>query len=240
MPVSHRLRFALVGLAVATACASSPPTALPPEPTPDTQREPTMSDPIAQARFDALERQLESAAYVAFDSRITSQGLIESELLGSFELTPDAAIVAFEGTLGGEEAAPTLQAGRVAIGGNGEQRFEIERPVHLNQSLLIGLTRMGLLHNLAVLAGGNPPERADGTIKAWVVIEDLTLESSELDGRPVDILRFELTVDGRTGGIAALYLDGESGLPVRREQTVAFPEGDMRVVERYERFVVEP
>jgi hypothetical protein len=105
------------------------------------------------------------------------------------------------------------------------------RPAALGDALLIGFVRMGILHNVARLTRANAPDHGEGGVRTWVTLEPL--------GQREDTLEFDLTVAGQPAGTATLSLDTR-GLPVRREQRVAFPEGEMRVTERYLRIDVTP
>ena len=103
---------------------------------------------------------------------------------------------------------------------------------------VIGLTRQGLLHNLAMLTAGRPPDHADGGVAEWVEVVEPQLGPPEVFGegqaRP---LEFAITVSDQPVGHATLWLD-DRGLPIERRQVVNFPEGQMRVTERYTEFVV--
>jgi hypothetical protein len=50
---------------------------------------------------------------------------------------------------------------------------------------------------------------------------------------------FALTVDGEPSGTATLEID-RNGYPAVRRQTVEFPTGEMKVVERYTDVLIEP
>jgi len=168
---------------------------------------------------------------------ITSEGAFQAELRGELHLGVDGvASLLGEGTFGGEAAAPflTVSEGRMA-GGNRERTFQVAAPAHLREALVMGLTRMGLLHNLARLVAGSPPDRADGTVGEWVQVHDLALEAPREDAPGSTGIRFGISVAGQPAGEATLWL-GENGQPVLREQIVRFPAGEMRVVERYEIF----
>jgi hypothetical protein len=105
------------------------------------------------------------------------------------------------------------------------------RPEHLREALVIGLTRMGILHNIARLTGDAAPDHADGGVAEWVVAERLRAA----DERQADAgIEFDITVSGQPAG-AAVLTTGSDGLPAIRRQTVHFPEGDMHIVERYTR-----
>ena len=87
---------------------------------------------------------------------------------------------------------------------------------------------MGVLHNIAMLSGGAPPDHANGGVDDWVK----TVEHRHPEGSGSGVM-FDLVVDGTPSGSATLWID-EQGQPLRREQRVDFPEGTMIVVERYE------
>lgn len=166
---------------------------------------------------------------------ITSEGAFQAELRGELQLGGDGgASLIGEGTFGGEPAAPflTVSEGRMT-GGNRDRTFQEEAPPHVREALVMGLTRMGLLHNLARLVAGSPPDRADGTVGDWVKVHDLALEAPREDVPGSTGIRFGISVAGQPAGEATLWL-GENGQPVLREQIVRFPAGEMRVVERYE------
>jgi len=56
--------------------------------------------------------------------------------------------------------------------------------------------------------------------------------------QPGRVMRFQITVNGAPAGGASLVIDPETGEPLQRTQRVAFPGGEMRVLERYEATVV--
>jgi hypothetical protein len=114
---------------------------------------------------------------------------------------------------------------------NGEDTFSDRAPAHVREAMLIGMARMGLLHNLARLVAAMPPDRAAGGVTDWVRAEDIGWVSPvERSAGPG--FRFRILVAGQDAGDAELWLD-EAGLPLRRDQTVRFPQGDMRVREDF-------
>lgn len=175
---------------------------------------------------------------------------LEAELLSApfrlpFQVTAEGAItVSLEGELVvGREGRARLQAtgdfaGRAVdlfMVSDGEALFSTLRgrvrqgptPDGLADALVVGLTRMGVLHNLARLTGGELPDHAEGGVREWVVVSPSeTLEAGE------DELAMDITVAGQPSGAATLTLS-EDGDPLVRRQTVAFPQGEMRVTERY-------
>jgi hypothetical protein len=90
---------------------------------------------------------------------------------------------------------------------------------------------MGVLHNLARLVSGAPPDRVDGTVRSWVELEDIEW-SEEVSEEGLEGVRFRIIVSGEPAGRATVWLD-EDGTLMGRDQVVEFPGGDMRVRERY-------
>ena len=190
----------------------------------------------ALAELHALESRLLDAGSLCIEFEIHSEGAVESELQGkSRVIRPNAARIEADGEFAGSRTDILFRThlGRM-YGENGSQRFEEETPSALTEGLIIGMTRMGLLHNIAMLASGSPPDRIDGSIKKWVKPGDIKKGgSAAIDGKSAYSLEFTVVVDGQPSGEATLWLDTESGLPVKREQLVHFSEGDMSVTERY-------
>lgn len=190
----------------------------------------------AAAAFSGLETRLMDARTVRLGFDITSEGAFESDLRGTLAITGDDRVeLVASGTFGGQ--AVDLKAssdGRGFTYGNGDGLRTGAIPPRLKEALLIGLTRMGLLHNLAVLTANSPPDRAEGGVREWVRVHDFGWSA---DVPPA--ARFSIEVAGTPVGSASLGLDPD-GNPVIRRQTVQFPQGEMRVVERYSGVEIEP
>lgn len=168
---------------------------------------------------------------LALSFHITSEGAFTVDLRGRLDLSAAGdTLISATGTFGEEPVELVLVAtGGRLIGGNYDARFDVEQSPSLDLALLIGMTRMGLLHNLALLVAGQPPDHAAGGVRSWVVPLDL----ATLRGEGAEGFRFGIQVSGVRSGAATLALDPETGLPTRREQTVEFPGGRMTVTERY-------
>jgi hypothetical protein len=196
----------------------------------------------ALAELHALESRLLHAGSLCIEFEVRSEGAVESELQGTLKMIrPNAARIEATGEFFGSPADILFRthASRM-YGDNGSQHFEQETPIALTEGLIIGMTRMGLLHNLAMLASASPPDRTDGSIKKWVKPGDTKKgASASIDGRGADSLEFTVVVDGQPSGDAILWLDTDSGLPVRREQLVHFSQGDMKVTERYTSITID-
>ncbi len=197
-------------------------------PKPEPPRKPTEA-------FADLETRLLGAQSIQIRFDITAEGSNTATLRGMLVLSADGkARVEARGSFAGEPGELVFTSdGRTMKGERGGKRFELPAGKALQESVLLGLTRMGLLHNLAVLWGGRPPDLADGGVREWVVATDVTDASTDV----AKALGFGLTVQGTPMGEATLVLDAE-GWPTERTQTVHFPGGDMKVVERYEAFEV--
>lgn len=190
-----------------------------------------------------LENRLLSAQRVTIEARLESRGVVESSLTGRTELRDrNRASAAYTGTFAGKAVDAELQSdGRsLALRQGGERRSEAGAPEN-NRALLIGLTRMGMLHNLARLGSLRAPDHAGGGVEQWLKIDDFRpttyAQSGELEG--LMSFGFELIVAGVPSASVRLWLDPDTGLPRRREQVVRFDAGEMTVIERYTRFEVE-
>lgn len=183
-----------------------------------------------------LERRLLAAETVSCEFRVTSEGVFQAEFTGLLEVRGrDWFQLSAAGLFGGEGTEVILRAadGEMAFGPAGTPAAA-PRPAHLPESVLIGLTRMGILHNLARLTAAAPPDRGEGGVREWV-----TAGGVRGCGSPADPLQFEVIVAGQPAGTAWLILS-ETGLPRLRRQVVRFPSGQMTVTERYPLCIAEP
>jgi len=203
---------------------------------------PAQADDAAEAALAALENTLLSAGRVSVKFDVRAVGAVQAALSGSAAVGPgnDTHIVA-DGQFAGSVAAITLTADDETMsGGNGDLQFEADTAPALREGLLIGLVRMGLLHNLAVLSGGAPPDKIDGTIRDWVTYRDVSVEPGENIGSVVTRrFQFTVVVGGEPAAIADLWVDARTGYPLRRVQVVNFAEGEMRVLEQYPEISLE-
>jgi hypothetical protein len=187
--------------------------------------------------FAQLEQELLRRPELQVSFHITSQGAFAAELEGVLTLGAGSgtSLVA-EGTFGDEPVTLSLSASEGQMsGGSQERTFQEPLPNGMREALVIGLTRMGLLHNLARLVAGSPPDRADGSVREWVQVRNVAWEPGRGDIPGSRGLRFDIWVGGRAAGEGTLWLDVDGeGPPVLREQIVRFPGGEMRVTERYE------
>lgn len=187
-----------------------------------------------EALFFGLEDRLTSAQYVHVDFAVKAEGAIEVDLAGGFDLGPGETLhLSADGHFNNEPADLRLWSdGSTLQATNGVESTSEPTPAALGEAVVVGFTRMGILHNLARLTGATAPDHAAGGIREWV-----TVEGFSRDGESPAAAAFELTVAAQPAGSATLEFDPE-GLPVARYQTVRFPNGEMRVEERYTTVVV--
>ncbi len=181
------------------------------------------------AAFGQLEARLLAAESVSLDFHITAEGALAADLQGKVWSVGKHTLHLFaRGEFGGKPVTVGLFAedGNMALG-SADQLTATARPRHLAEAVLVGFTRMGLLHNLARLTADTAPDHADGGVREWVTVNDFRAEADAPSA-----LIFAISVAGSPAASARLELDA-AGLPQLRQQTVLFPGGEMRVTERY-------
>ncbi len=208
-----------------------------PTPAPETTGEP--SDPAASFAF--LETRLTEAREIHLGFHITSEGAFTADLEGELDRLPDGSVrLAASGEFGGESVRLQLVTkGGMYEFGNGAELQAAQLPPHLSEALFIGMTRMGLLHNLANLVGDAPPDGGDGGVREWVVVDSFGTGDPAGASTNLQAISFAITVAGTPSGSASLELD-EDRYPAERRQLVRFPGGEMRVVERYFNVFIDP
>jgi hypothetical protein len=177
-----------------------------------------------EAVFRNLEERLLGTPAWRLRYTITAEGAVAASLSGTLQLADSNQVeLHATGTFAGAPATLHLRSdGRRMDGGSAKRTFTAATPPELRESVIIGLTRMGLLHTLARLTGGTGSDHATGGVQEWVRVKDLTGEKADAVG-PAEFrqLRFAIFVSGERSGTAMLRIHRDSGLPERREQTVA-------------------
>ena len=211
---------------------------------PEADPEPVQSaDPITSIDpadvIRALENRLLDANVARLAFHVTAEGAFQADIRGELNIEPGGRVgLTGTGFFGPDSVDLFLLSERGKLEyGNGPDRTTIPTPSYLTESLLIGLSRMGILHNLARLTENAPPDHAGGGVLDWVVLDSFQADTAAIaETYPVI---FAMTVAGEPSGTASLEID-RNGYPAVRRQTVQFPEGEMRVVERYENVLIEP
>jgi hypothetical protein len=155
---------------------------------------------------------------------------------GQVDIKKDSLVeLMFSGQFDGLQTDPILKSdGRRMSGGSTREHFELPADPALVEALIIGFTRMGILHNLARLSFGASPEGAAGGIREWIEVGDFRLGGKEeLTGGMAIPVSFSIFTNGQRSSEATLWISDKSGLPVLRSQTVQFSDGPMHVTEKY-------
>jgi hypothetical protein len=231
-----------LGLGLALGCATTGDT-LSGEPGPAApgQTEEKHDDAWAKRKMTELERRLVAATKVEIAFEIQSEGAVASQLSGTLSWTRDGELhLVATGEFAGEAQDLELRADAESLEAlvAGEARHTGARPAQLVEAIVLSFTRQGLLHNLALLTAGLPPEHGDGGIDEWLRYVEPQLGPPEVFGAgEATPLEFQIEVADQHVGHATLWLRDD--VPLERRQTVEFPDGQMEVVERYTSFSVE-
>jgi hypothetical protein len=193
--------------------------------------------PATRTALDALAERLLAARTLRIRARLASGGRIQSRFEGTLIAGSGRRMrVTLEGSFGGRDASALLVCDGVKMrGGSREQRFEFDAPPSLRERMLVGLVRMGLVHDALRLAMGQPPDHLDGRVAQWLEV----VGASHGPGEPVRGIATErwtwaVVVDNKNAADQELWLDARSDLPVRRRVSVHFPEGDVDYGEEYD------
>ena len=198
-----------------------------------------LADLPADSALAEVERWLLESAPLQIQFIVTSEGAVETNLRGALALLEaDGLNLTADGQFMGADQMLRLAAdGRRITVASPADSSEVAQPAGLREAVVIGFTRMGILHNLARLVAGAPPDHMEGGVRDWVQAVDIAWGPREMvDDIEALTLDFDIVVSGSPAGSARLYLDAMTEQPIRRTQTVQFPEGEMRVVETYEVF----
>lgn len=194
-------------------------------------------------RMELLEARLLQARQVRIEAHIEASGAVQAALDGFIELRDrNRARYSYRGTLAGKPVVVGYDAAdsTVKLDSGGQSR-QVPLPPESNRALLLGLMRMGLLHNIVRGTELQGPDHAGGGLAAWAALDNFRpmtfAQDGEFAGMPS--LGFELLVNDVLSAGVQLWLDSDTGLPRRREQTVPLASGEMKVVETYTRFVLE-
>lgn len=184
------------------------------------------------SRLEGLEARLLASPPARLEARLLSRGAFVAELEAVLE-SDSAGVAAFHlrGVFGKDSvdaAWRRLPDGGLALRARGRDTLLAAGP-ELDKAVWLGLTRMGLLHNAALLQAGRGPDHREGGVDGWVQALPAAAVPSDGDAP----LELEIQVGGQPAATARLWLDGPDGLPRRREQTVRFPGGEMTVEESY-------
>ncbi|MEX0963526.1 MAG: hypothetical protein WDZ52_05730 [Pseudohongiellaceae bacterium] len=177
-------------------------------------------------QFTELENRLLESRTLSLLFRVNASGAVAADIEANLRKAANGDIeLSAAGVFAGQDIDLILTLhGTHFEYGHRLQPTQAEPPQELWQALVIGLTRMGILHNIAVLSAGNMPDHANGGVADWVLASNVQHRDESF--------AFDILVDGIPAGSASLSFDEpvSAGL---RSQTVTFPGGQMRVREEY-------
>lgn len=162
----------------------------------------------AQSQFAAMERRL-LARPLQLEVRSHAEGAVQADATAEIFIGP-ATRVHTKGAFMGTPFA---------------RDFDQPTTTDLRDAVLIGLSRMGALHNLIEISQGNPPDHAAGGVREWLQ----AVKFRRVKGG----VSYVVHVEGKDTGEATLLIDARTRLPRSRKLTVHFPNGDMLVTETY-------
>ena len=220
------MRAALLLLVLSSGCATVGPHALD-------------EKVVGLERLTETEKILEGAKALTGKFEIESKGENAAKLVGAIHLYEGNALhLTAEGHFKGEQVQLTLDSrdpsgiNRTLTKGPSASSNRDPPAEKLREAVALGIARMGLLHNLAVLSLDRPIDRANGGFREWVKpLAASDGHSDVIDGISCRRVDFHIDVDGRDMGEASVCIADATGLPVHRKQTVHFPQGDMVVTE---------
>jgi hypothetical protein len=169
---------ATLAAGIVAACFSATPGAA----AQGTADPPASADSSAppDALFRNLEERLLGAPAWRMRYTITADGAVAASLSGTLQLADSNQVeLHATGTFAGAPATLHLRSdGRRMDGGSEKRTFTAAAPPELREAVIIGLTRMGLLHTLARLTAGAAPDHATGGVQEWVRVKELTGEKA--------------------------------------------------------------
>jgi hypothetical protein len=175
--------------------------------------------------FEVMENMLLDAEGVSLTFELSSTGAVASSLSGSLSLCDgNRTLILSKGEIFGQEVRNSLRSDGQVLKVNQQQKAI---PLNLNEAIVVGFLRMGLLHNLVRLSGNRLPDHAEGDVSEWVRIPGV--------GENRNGIFFDILVAGNRAGRAQLEISAD-GLPLTRSQTVYFGSEEMKVSETYANF----
>jgi len=204
---------------------------------------PPSQEEILGASFARMEQRLLDAHEFELHYVITAEGAFTANLEGAIELRGDnIAEIWGTGSFGEQFVDFSFTSnGEDIFASTADGSFDANTPEELNKALVIGMTRMGLLHNIVRIISGELPDHASGGVEEWVIVRDFSGGPlQQLDGgtRSASPVHFNLVVSGVPSGRATLWEEPSLSIPIGRDQVVQFETGEMRVKERYSQIIL--
>jgi hypothetical protein len=169
----------------------------------------------ADGRIAAVEHRLDTASEWSMKFTASTTGSVESRFTGTINvLKGNFASIDADGFLRKEPAHVRWEASG--------------SPSQVSHALTVAVIRLGITHNLAVLAGGAKMiENAEGGIDQALRMTNVAWDAKAKK------FTYHIVVEGNDAGTGELWV-GRGDMPRERKLTVHFPNGDMHVDEKYE------
>lgn len=227
----------LVGLAGCAPSSAKAPSRSPLRPeTAATSSEPAPTDPTQ--RLTATEQALIDAA---FRARVTvhSAGAVDSTFVGALVMEGDRIALTASGSFAGTPVELSFEAdGERMRGKGGAREFDLPQPPELREVLGVSIVRMGILHTLAMLSAGQPPDVPEGDVRDWLVVTPqpgaptVAVMEPFHATLPTDPVTFRTAVAGDDSVTATVWMEGD--VLLERQQETRFGEETMTVLEAFE------
>jgi len=194
-----------------------------------TARHPPTQSYKAAALLAQAESVLLGSDHLRIRSEILATGAVQAKLSVEVDIAGRKVRFAATGTFAGKPV-------HVAYVSDGKRtNLGIPAPPHTVEAIVIGITRMGLLHNVVKVMGRSPPDRAMGGVRDWVRAKHVELGAPRPSPAANEVVvQFALHVAGRAVGSAEVWIDEARHVPTGRVQSVHFPQGTMNVNETYQ------
>jgi hypothetical protein len=187
----------------------------------------------ASALFAKVEEALLASPDLQLRAQLNAEGALQAALDAKLRVSNEQSELAIKGSFGGQPVDTQLTASgdKLQVG----KGRPLTRPAALREALVLGFTRMGLMHNAARLSGSGIPDHAHGGVRNWLQTKEHALEADAVvNGAKARVLTFAIFVEGERSGEAKLWIDAATLRPLERAVVVHFPQGDMTVTERYQ------
>jgi hypothetical protein len=202
---------------------------------------PVPTSATAAERLALCEGALLGARNVTGTFEIDSKGENAAHLTGTLELIDGNALhLVAEGNFKTDpvqlevDSRDSTGTGRSTTKGPSVSSHRDPPASKLREAIALGLSRMGLLHNLALLSNDEPMEKTEGGVAEWVkALAPRDGASDTVNGEACRRVDFSVEVEGKVRGEASMCIADATGLPLQRTQTVHFPAGDMTVSETF-------
>jgi hypothetical protein len=166
-------------------------------------------DCTAQKQFDQMEKAL-IASPVTGKTHCHAEGSVKAEVDATITFTAQT-VVEFKGNVMGQDVDKT---------------WDHATTPELRDSLLLGITRLGLFHNLVNFTRDRPPANVEGHIREALIPHDFALQKG-------NVVAYKLRAGNREMGEATITIDPKTHFPLARTLVAHLDKGDMRVTETY-------